>query len=64
MKKRDYRDYLQDIIDSIDDTESFTENTILISSKYYLGYYEDVYTSPFRTLIYPPRPLPPQQDTT
>ena len=26
MKKRDYRDYLQDIIDSIDDIESFTEN--------------------------------------
>jgi uncharacterized protein with HEPN domain len=26
MRKRDYRDYLQDIIDSIIDIESFTEN--------------------------------------
>jgi len=26
MRKRDYRDYLKDIIDSINDIESFTEN--------------------------------------
>jgi len=26
MRKRDYRDYLKDIIDSIKDIESFTEN--------------------------------------
>ena len=26
MKKRDYRDYLQDMLDSINDVESFTEN--------------------------------------
>ncbi|MCP8313124.1 MAG: DUF86 domain-containing protein [archaeon] len=26
MRKRDYRDYLQDILDSINDIESFTEN--------------------------------------
>jgi len=26
MRKRDYRDYLKDIIDSIEDTKSFTEN--------------------------------------
>ncbi len=26
MRKRDYRDYLQDIIDSINDIESFTKN--------------------------------------
>jgi len=26
MRKRDYRDYIKDIIDSINDIESFTEN--------------------------------------
>jgi uncharacterized protein with HEPN domain len=26
MRKRDYRDYLQDIIDSINDIEDFTKN--------------------------------------
>jgi len=26
MRKRDYRDYLKDIIDSIEDIESFIEN--------------------------------------
>jgi len=26
MKRRDYRDYLQDILDSIKDIESFVEN--------------------------------------
>jgi len=26
MKKRDYKDYLQDIVDSVDDIKSFTEN--------------------------------------
>lgn len=26
MKKRDYRDYLQDIVDSIDDIETFAKN--------------------------------------
>jgi len=28
MKKRDYRDYLQDILDSIKDIESFIENMV------------------------------------
>ena len=27
MKKRDYRDYVQDIIDSLNDIEAFVENT-------------------------------------
>jgi len=26
MKKRDYKDYLQDILDSVNDIESFIEN--------------------------------------
>lgn len=33
MKKRDYRDYLQDILDSINDIESFIQNMAFDSFK-------------------------------